>query len=934
MDLNASLEWRLLQGFGSGVVGRLARYKRQRGNDSYAKTISALDNNLAFLETELRLVIQWEVSPKLPEDTYVELQVKLQRLCDALEGAVNLALTSSRKAAGPKLGETARLTQEAGDIDLQPQQAKRYPYLRNLWDYLNDGSENADTFDLDLASGPNPTLFKFQGSSQVKDALDAVYECNEALLRLCKNAHSPSQHEISLPIQSTIGDHAQKEERTKEVLKALFVLFSSCNATHEVLLYVSDCGQTESTLDMFLSCCSHPRKWQETKCLPYDDRFAVSEIHDICQGLETWTEGRLFQILHEHHGLFNAHDDIPPKSNLRVTPVQSLDHFIKTGAFLRTHRDKSRPLYFFDLKMKQSLALKLANCLMAFLDSETTSPSWDSAKVFLLAPSGMNAQDRLLYVTFKSGNCHWPNATVGFADPVLLAFAKLLLEIDLGKRIDLEESMSKLEQWAILCERAFEAERAGSGLYAEAVNGCLYLHRDLQPTDEDPKAALRKAVYQRIVSRIETALAPLTKDRKRRRSTSSNDSTSSTRDEARRSSYNPARSVPLFMNDSSLPYLSKRRRHHLPMKGKCIELQKERTQNSNGGPARYSNSGRLTVFRARQVDLQDQVPISKVITDIIFKKLSDIDRTSTKFTVEDITRSSVKYSASKSGKKGAALIAFRDVVPATFQAVTRSSNSVVFSGDSDDDELSMDVDANFIGATQLHEPESKADIVADIVAIHGLNGHPYGSWLSKSSRPKMWLKDFLPADIPSCRIFIYGYKSNIFDEKTHPRHELFHQAERLNATLNNIRTAAESRRPIIFLAHSYGGLVLARVRCQSIELSKCTSLTLMLDTHRGTHAAAAPPRGHDRPLTLCLPKPWFLCPRHPRHHEGRGRRSWECRYARGQSRCPCPAPRRGRLPQRTRTLPGRYQRKASVYLYRDAKDRDGDKIFREDPPRR
>jgi hypothetical protein len=55
----------------------------------------------------------------------------------------------------------------------------------------------------------------------------------------------------------------------------------------------------------------------------------------------------------------------------------------------------------------------------------------------------------------------------------------------------------------------------------------------------------------------------------------------------------------------------------------------------------------------------------------------------------------------------------------------------------------------------------------------------------------MWLYDFLPEDAPNCRIIIYGYKSNIFDEKTHPRHELFTQAERLNATLNNIRNTAE-----------------------------------------------------------------------------------------------------------------------------------------------
>ena len=77
------------------------------------------------------------------------------------------------------------------------------------------------------------------------------------------------------------------------------------------------------------------------------------------------------------------------------------------------------------------------------------------------------------------------------------------------------------------------------------------------------------------------------------------------------------------------------------------------------------------------------------------------------------------------------------------------------------------------------------------MAIHGLNGHPYGSWLSKSSNPQMWLKDFLPEDTPRCRIIIYGYESNIFSEREHPRFELSNQAEILNTKLVNIRNGPE-----------------------------------------------------------------------------------------------------------------------------------------------
>lgn len=57
----------------------------------------------------------------------------------------------------------------------------------------------------------------------------------------------------------------------------------------------------------------------------------------------------------------------------------------------------------------------------------------------------------------------------------------------------------------------------------------------------------------------------------------------------------------------------------------------------------------------------------------------------------------------------------------------------------------------------------------------------------------MWLQDFLPEDAPNCRIFIYGYKSNIFAEPDHPRFELSNQADRLTVILNNIRNTDKVR---------------------------------------------------------------------------------------------------------------------------------------------
>ena len=53
----------------------------------------------------------------------------------------------------------------------------------------------------------------------------------------------------------------------------------------------------------------------------------------------------------------------------------------------------------------------------------------------------------------------------------------------------------------------------------------------------------------------------------------------------------------------------------------------------------------------------------------------------------------------------------------------------------------------------------------DIIAIHGLNGHPHTTWSSKSPQGEsemFWLRDLLPKALPGARVFTYGYDSSIY----------------------------------------------------------------------------------------------------------------------------------------------------------------------------
>lgn len=96
-----------------------------------------------------------------------------------------------------------------------------------------------------------------------------------------------------------------------------------------------------------------------------------------------------------------------------------------------------------------------------------------------------------------------------------------------------------------------------------------------------------------------------------------------------------------------------------------------------------------------------------------------------------------------------------------------------------------------------------------IVAIHGLNGHRERTWTA--SNGVYWLRDLLPNDIPQSRIMSYGYNVNVFDRGGHGvnQQSVYDHARALISDLVLKRQLTETeRRPILFVVHSLGGIVL------------------------------------------------------------------------------------------------------------------------------
>lgn len=142
-----------------------------------------------------------------------------------------------------------------------------------------------------------------------------------------------------------------------------------------------------------------------------------------------------------------------------------------------------------------------------------------------------------------------------------------------------------------------------------------------------------------------------------------------------------------------------------------------------------------------------------------------------------------------------------------------------------------------------------ANAVVDIVFVHGLTGHREKTWTAKGAE-KSWPEVLLKAQLPQSRILTFGYDANVVDWRALvSKNRVDNHAQNLLAALAHWRDDDKSiGRPIIFVAHSLGGLVCedALLWAQNNaekhleQIFKCTRGILFLGTpHSGSGFAVA-----------------------------------------------------------------------------------------------
>ena len=146
-----------------------------------------------------------------------------------------------------------------------------------------------------------------------------------------------------------------------------------------------------------------------------------------------------------------------------------------------------------------------------------------------------------------------------------------------------------------------------------------------------------------------------------------------------------------------------------------------------------------------------------------------------------------------------------------------------------------------IGLFELSNNDNEKSV--DVVAVHGLQGDAYETW--KHDNGFIWLKDFLPAQVPSARIMTFGYDSTVAFSKSVAK--LDDKALDLLNRLGGKRSVPTKgcSRPIVFICHSLGGILVKKALILAHERSSDPEYRDILENTNAIAFIGVPHKGSD-----------------------------------------------------------------------------------------
>jgi len=143
----------------------------------------------------------------------------------------------------------------------------------------------------------------------------------------------------------------------------------------------------------------------------------------------------------------------------------------------------------------------------------------------------------------------------------------------------------------------------------------------------------------------------------------------------------------------------------------------------------------------------------------------------------------------------------------------------------------------------VSSPKEGAEILADIIYVHGLEGHHRETWHPNDKESDFW-PSWIGSDFADCRVWTFGYPS----QKSHWTD--YGGQFSLPEYGRNVAAYFQAKRlgnyPIIFICHSLGGLVVKQVLrfCKEIAPktlghfpAKTTGVIFIATPHTGSGIA-------------------------------------------------------------------------------------------------
>ncbi|KAL6895423.1 purine and uridine phosphorylase [Trichoderma longibrachiatum] len=531
-----SLAWIGFQALKVRLAGRLAAFTHRK---PIANRPTRVQNDADLLDCDLRDVFKTAtLDVDLSVADFEDLDHRAHDLLSSLDRMVNEDYTQ-----GHTEDDREHYYTDSHDIR---KIGTVYPNLAALMLFLDE----SDSRHFNLASDPSSSLFiPAYGETRIQ-ALNHVAAWRTSLQKLASRTEQSQGWDGIVQRQTSIG--ATKPERSRlpvaqnpvgVVMDAIFKEFEQvdCGMAHEVKLRVLDelhaAGSHWPKIEMLISCCQAECDWQEAICDSIQAPTNFEKKNNICIAIhESWKQRTKLRLFFDQRGLFDITDEEPPiASSIQDYEEEALNSLldkdvfrpISPGAYLR-----GLAIERFDHREKTSLALALARCLMVFFDKslERAVCNWNAESIFVMRSARRQGEPPWWHILVRS---HPPNSAhhnlhdkIGPGNPVLLSFAKLLLEIVNGEKIQLDVDPQNVARnignWAQMCGYVEEARQDRNSFYLQAVQGCLYLHMHLQQGLHEQNSlsgtAMREVIYEQIVRNLEKELHPEGLKRKRRES--------------------------------------------------------------------------------------------------------------------------------------------------------------------------------------------------------------------------------------------------------------------------------------------------------------------------------------------------------------------------------------------------------------------------------